>query len=129
MVRALAAACAVMICISLTGCKTDHESVMKDSISKMKELVSILKGVTDEASAKAAGPKIEAVSADMKKLQEDAKKLGDPPKDKQDELMKKYASELASVQADMMKESTRIAMNPKLSTILEPSMKNLSSGF
>jgi hypothetical protein len=131
MTRAMTAAAAAMVLtICLAGCKTDHESLTKDSISKMKEMVSVLKGVTDESSAKAAGPKLEAISKDMKNLQAEMKKLGEPPKEKQEELAKKYVPELMSAQGEVMKEMMRISSDPKLAKAMGDSMRTIKSeGF
>src|SRR5437773_7521802 len=121
----VSAATVLMIC--LVGCKTDHESLTKDSISKMKEMVSVLKGVTDESSAKAAGPKLEAISTDMKNLQAEMKKLSAPPKEKQEDLAKKYVPEMMSAQAELMKEMTRISADPKLAKVIGDSMRKIRS--
>ena len=57
----------------LGGCgKPTPESLAKDVVGKMNDLTGILKGVTDEASAKIAAPKLKAVGEEMQKIQEQA---------------------------------------------------------
>jgi hypothetical protein len=108
--------------IGVSGCKRTHESVIKDEISNMKKLASILKDVKDEASAKAAAPKIESIAKEMKSLGEEAKKMGDPPKDVEETLKKKYKDDRENIRADLSKELTRIMLDPKLSETVTKAM-------
>jgi hypothetical protein len=108
--------CAFMV--AFTGCgKSAAESAMSDALDKMKEQVSILKGVTDEASAKAAAPKLKAIKDDMAKLS--TKTVTAPSADEQAKLMEKYGKEMSEVTAQLTAEMTRIMTNPKLQAALQ----------
>jgi len=105
---------AALVCMVVGGCKRDHEAVMKDSLACMNELVDALKNVKDEASAKAAASKIEAIAERMKKLKEEADKMPKPSTSEDQQLKEKYEKEMKQVQASLMSEAMRIGMNPKL---------------
>jgi hypothetical protein len=115
-----------VLAVLLAGCKTDHESVTKDVIGKMKEMTSVLKGVTDETSAKAAAPKLRSISEQMRKLQDEIKKLGEPTPEVKKELATKYEGQVRDVSMEFFKELSRIGMNPKLAGPINDAMKDFS---
>ncbi len=101
--------------IVLPGCgKATHESLTKDTVSQMKKVVEILKGVKDEASAKAAASKIEAIGKAIRTIKTQAEELGKPTRELEAQLQDKYAEELRSVTMEMGREVMRIQMDPKL---------------
>jgi hypothetical protein len=114
----------------LAGCgsKGDTaESVSKEIVANFQELGAILEGVTDEASAKAAVPKIEAVRAKMRDAARRAKTV--PKIDAETE--KKIAE---STEKDMMAAietigaaKARLSAQPELVAILEPAMQNMET--
>ena len=94
---------AVTLCV--TGCesKPTHESVTQETIDKMEEMVEVLKGIKDEASAKAARPKMEQIKKDMDEIKAKSKALGEPPADVKQKLAEKHKQELEKVTGEMMK--------------------------
>jgi flagellar biosynthesis/type III secretory pathway protein FliH len=115
-VFALAWGLAICCCFVLGGCKTDHEAVMKKSVGKMEEMVGVLKSVQDEASSRAAAPKIKAIAKDMQDLKKEADALGEPSQAEQQRLKTAYNDRIQRASAEGAKEGLRIAMNPKLMT-------------
>jgi hypothetical protein len=111
--------------IGVSGCKSKHEAAISDRLSYVKKLTAVLQGVKDEASAKAAVPKIEAIAKDMKALMEDMEKMGEPSKEEMEKLTKKYKSDAEKAGLDLMKEMARISTDPKLAAVLGGAMKNL----
>src|SRR5437879_5822024 len=109
-------ACAFMM--AFTGCgKSPAEQAMSDTLDKMKEEVAVLKTVTDEASAKAAAPKLKAIHEELAKS---AKNTATPPSpDEAAKLVEKYGKDLAEVTQQMTAEMTRIGSNPKLAPALQ----------
>jgi hypothetical protein len=105
------------------GCsKPTHESVLKDGIAKMKELNTVLASITDESSASAAKPKLQAINADMKKIKEQNDKLPKMTADEEKALKAKYEKDIGSVTADLMSNAMRIGLNPTLAPILKDAM-------
>ena len=102
---------------ALVGCnKPDHEAAIKKTVSKMEELVAVMKSVQDEASSKAAAPKIRDITADLKKYQKEMKELPKPTASEDQRLKTAYEGRMRQVGADMQKEAMRIGFNPKLVT-------------
>ncbi len=57
-----------LVGLSCIGCGSDSgDAVMQDTFSTMKDMTAVLKTVTDEASAKAAVPKLKSLAAQMQK--------------------------------------------------------------
>jgi cytochrome c556 len=106
------------------GCesKPTHESVMKDMIGKMKELVAVLEGVKDEASAASAKPKLQALSKEMKELEATASKLPKASAEEEKRLREKYEPEMKELTPKLFAEVMRVGMDPKLGTVLKDTM-------
>jgi Sec-independent protein translocase protein TatA len=119
-----ALALVALLAFVVGGCesKPTHESVMKDMVGKMKEFVSTLEGVKDEASAEAAKPKLQALNKEMKELQTKASQLPKASPEEEKRLRDKYEPELKELMPKMMAAGMKIAMDPKLSAILKDSM-------
>ena len=110
-------AVATTLCIFLAGCnKPDHEAAIKKTLSKMEELVAVMKSVQDEASSKAAAPKIRDITADLKKYQKEMKEMSKPTAAEDQRLKTAYEGRMRQVGMDMQKEGMRIGMTPKLVT-------------
>jgi hypothetical protein len=71
---------ALLLTLILTGCGRDTpESVAADASSLMKEFGTALDGVTDEASARDAAAKIDALTARAAAIDERVKKVAATP--------------------------------------------------
>jgi hypothetical protein len=112
----------------VAGCsKPTHETIMKDSIAKMKEMTTVLHNVTDEDSAKAAADKLKTIEEAMKKLKTDEEALPKLSADDEKKLMADHETEMKDVENGLMGEMMRIGMNPKLSAPIQEVMKNFSN--
>jgi hypothetical protein len=101
----------MVLVLALSGCKNDAESAMSEMIDKQKDLIKILKGVTDKDSAVAAKAKIEALSKEVAQL---GKKYANK-RAKTDDMTKaeaKYKPEMDQLEAEMKVEMTRIGKIP-----------------
>lgn len=107
------------------GCEETHDSITNKAVGKMEEFAKILEGVKDEASAKAAVSKLEALGEEMKKLKEQADKMGKPDADAEKKLKEKYEERMKTAMGKVMKESMRIGTDPKLGQHIQDAMKNL----
>ena len=109
--------CALLVAaFCLAGCdsKPTHESVTQEGIDKTEEMVEVLKSIKDEASAKAARPKMEQIKKDMEELKKKANALGEPPADVKAKLQEKHKPEMEKLFGEMMKEVMRIGLDPKI---------------
>ena len=111
----------------LTACGGDtHESLMDEISSMMDEMTSILKGVKDESSAKAAVSKLESLGKKGQDLSERMKKLGEPSEEQEKELTAKMMG-MAGKAMVMLGEIARIKGDEKLNAILGSAVEKLSN--
>lgn len=110
----------------LVGCGGDTaESVSKEMIANLKEMATIMSGITDEASAKAAVPKIEAVRV---KMRDAGKRAQNVPKiDSATEKKISDAMEAAAMEAmkTIGAAQERLMARPELMAIIEPALQNM----
>ena len=76
-------AVALLALTFLAGCdsRNTHEAIAEDMVGKMRQMVDVLKGVTDEATAKAAKPKMDTLKKDIDALKAKGDTLGKPSAD------------------------------------------------
>ena len=119
MFRTLAVAC-IAVAIVSSGCdsKPTHDSLAKDLMGKMKEMVAVMKGVKDEATAKAAKPKLEALKKDIEAINAEAAKLPKQSADEEKKFKEKYEPEIDKLMAEFATEGVRIGSNPTLAAEL-----------
>ncbi len=103
------------------------EKVFADMTSNMQEMSAILAGVTDEASAKAAVPRIDAVRANMRDCARRARAV--PRPDAAAEGRINAASE--AVQRDILPAilaaRQRLEARPELMAILAPALQGMEN--
>ena len=116
----------VLGALVLVGCGDSHEAAMNDMIASMEKLNTILDGVQDEASAKAAKPKIEALSKQMDALGQRMEKLGEPSEAQQKELTAKFGKKMEKLGPKMIGNMMRISMNPQFAEHLQEAMKGMN---
>jgi hypothetical protein len=81
----------------------------------MQEMADVLKTVKDESSAKAAAPKIKALSADLKEIQKKMEAMK-PSEAEQKRLAEAHMKPMMEAMGQLVQESMRIGMDPKLQT-------------
>lgn len=125
MIEKLTIAALMLSLMPLSGCGSSdpHEQAIVEMIDTMEEMSGILATVTDEASAEAAKPKLEAVSKRMQASKDNMEKIGKPDKAKEEALKEKYEERMKEVMGKMMKESMRVMMNPEFNKVLADAMK------
>ena len=110
MTKPLAAALAVLL---LAGCASDDaESMVKQTIAAMDETAQVLATVKDEASAKAAVPRLKSLAEQRRKIEEKVATVKTPPPEEQAELQKKYAARLTEVSTRLVQEAMRVSQVP-----------------
>ena len=113
---------AVALCVAGCDSKPTHDSVAHESMDKMKEMVEVLKTIKDEASAKAARPKMEKIKKEMDEIKKKADALGEPPADVKKKLQEEHKAEMEKLFGEMMQEMMRIGMDPKLAPHVKDAM-------
>jgi hypothetical protein len=96
-----------------------HDSLIKELLGTFKDAVGVLKTVKDEKTAKEAEPKVTKVSDQMSDIKKRMDKIGKPTKDQEDELMKKYKTEMETTFKSFADELTRVAKVPGGEDILK----------
>ena len=121
---------ALIVCsLLLSACGGDpYEKAAKQSVNVMEDMVEILEGVTDKASAEAARGKLEKLVSKTKEMKADLMKLGAPTPEQQKKLMEMAQSLQAETQAlsrRMVEALTKINSIPEAKAILDPTTRGL----
>jgi hypothetical protein len=103
------------------------DRLFADMSANMREMSAILTSVTDEASARAAVPRIEAVRESMRDCARRARALPRPDaatEQRQNEAMQQL---MAEVMPEMAKAQARLAERPELMEILAPALQGMEN--
>jgi len=107
------------------GAPDTHESVTTEAIGCMTELAALLDGVTDKASALAAKPNLEALTAKMKDLAARTESLGEPDAETKQQLEQRFQEAMADT--SLMQSLMRLATVPEALEVLDDVMQQLNS--
>jgi hypothetical protein len=103
------------------------DRLFADMSANMREMSAILTSVTDEASARAAVPRIDAVRESMRDCARRARALPRPDaatEQRQNEAMQQL---MAEVMPEMAKAQARLAERPELMEILAPALQGMEN--
>lgn len=126
--RNTAFAIIVLAASMLAGCSgggDTAESVSKEIVANMKEMGAILTGITDEASAKAAVPKIDAVRAKMRDAGQRAKKVPKIDAATEQKIANDTQQGMGEAMAAISAAQQRLITKPELMAIIEPALQNM----
>jgi thiamine biosynthesis lipoprotein ApbE len=112
--------------VALAGCKSEAEKQLTDVTNKQKEMITVLKSVTDQASAKSADPKLKQIAQDLTATFQ-RMKTTKATQDEQKRLLEKFKAEQEQTNKDMQAEMTRIAKIPGAPQELLDGMMAISS--
>jgi Tfp pilus assembly protein PilP len=112
--------------LTLAGCKSEAEKQLTDVTNKQKEMITVLKSVTDQASAKSADPKLKQIAQDLTATFQ-RMKTTKATQDEQKRLLEKFKAEQEQTNKDMQAEMTRIAKIPGAPQELLDGMMAISS--
>jgi repressor of nif and glnA expression len=117
-----------MLALCFAGCKSESEAAISDMADKQKEMVKILKGVTDKDSAVAAKSKLQALGKDMGEIatRMDKKKVDEAEMKK---LSEKYKPQMEQSGKDLMAEMERIAKIPGAQEAISEGMASMGSAM
>lgn len=103
------------------------EKVFADMSTNLREMSSILTSVTDEASAKAAVPKIEAVRIKMRDCAKRAKSVSMPDAATEQRLNAKMQAVQTEVMPSIAAANARLAAQPELMAIIGPALQGMEN--
>jgi hypothetical protein len=103
------------------------ESISREIIAIMKTMTAVFNSITDEASAKAAIPKITASRATMRDIASRAKKVKMPSKAAEAELEAKLGQEQAETMTAFAVARGKLLEKPELVAIVEPALAGMEN--
>jgi hypothetical protein len=113
------------------GCKDSSNdaaaALFADMSANMREMVAILTSVTDEASATAAVPRIEAVREKMRDCARRAREMPKPDAATEARLNEDMQKLMAEVMPQMASAQARLAERPELMAILAPALQGMEN--
>jgi hypothetical protein len=121
----LAAAATQPTTVASTQPANTHEKLAVEMITFINGLNKTLQSVTDEASAKAAVPKLVEAKKTTDKLKKATEEAGQPSQDVIEKLMSKYGAQLKVSFDGTVGNLQRIGQDPKVMAILEKPLKDL----
>ena len=121
------AAFVLMFCLLLTGCGPDTpDSLGKEALDIMEDLVEVLEGVDDVDSARAAKPEIQGIADRLEDNFSRRRALGDPTPEEQDAFEANHGDRAEAINTRMAAEISRIAaLGPEVNAELEVGMQAL----
>lgn len=120
----------VMALSFVSGCSGDGdtaERVFGDMAANMKEMSAILTSVTDEASAKAAVPKIDAVRTKMRDCARRARAVPRPDAATEQRLNEAAQAVQREVMPTIAAAKERLAAQPDLMAIVAPALQGMEN--
>lgn len=122
----------LVLALSLVaGCSRGNgdsaEKVFADMTANMHEMSAILASVTDEASAKAAVPGIDAVRAKMRDCAKRAREVPRPGAAAEQRLDAAAQAMQREVLPAMLAERQRLQSRPELMAILAPALQGMEN--
>jgi hypothetical protein len=103
------------------------EKVFGDMAANLREMSSILAGVTDEPSAKAALPRIAAVRVKMRDCARRAKTVPRPDAATEQKLNATSQAVMAEVMPTIAAAQARLAARPELMAIIGPALQGMEN--
>lgn len=112
------------LCLLLPACgkSSPHEALADEATASLENLVTVLEGATDEASAKASLPKLEQAITRMKEVETRMKAMEKPTAEQEAAMEARHKGKVDGLTGRMTTQMMRIATDPKLSAVLAPAL-------
>lgn len=114
-----------LVITSCGGGIGSYEDGMEAQADLMGEMISVLKGVDDEASANKAADRIEEIGGKMAEIANQMKELPRPDAKEMQELAKKQRAKMQAIQQEAMQQMVKIAQYPVLQDAWMNTMNNV----
>jgi hypothetical protein len=105
----------------LVGCGDSHKKVFSDTAAATEEFAATLATCTDEASAKAAEPKLKGIIQKLRDIGARQKKLGKPSESEAVGMIVELGAVFKATDK-LVAETKRIRADPKLQAVLKPTL-------
>jgi len=118
----------LLAAVVLAGCGGGDtpQSLSKEMMGNFNIMASILEGIDDEASAKGAVPKIDAVRASMRDIAKRSKGVKtDAATDKA--ISESMAKEMSAAQQRIAAAMGKLVAKPEVMAILQPAMAGMEN--
>ena len=118
----------LLVAVVLAGCGGGDtpQSLSKEMMGNFNIMASILEGIDDEASAKGAVPKIDAVRASMRDIAKRSKGVKtDAATDKA--ISESMAKEMPAAQGRIAAALGKLVGKPEVMAILQPAMTGMEN--
>lgn len=113
------------------GCKDNSNDasnqLFADMTANMREMSAILTSVTDEASATAAVPRIEAVRERMRDCAKRARDMPRPDAATEKRLNEEMQKLMAEIMPTIASDQARLAQRPELMAIIGPALQGMEN--
>lgn len=119
MKRQLAFAVVVIFALCSSGCGDSHDSLTKEGMSAMTEMIGVLDGIKDAASAKAAKDKLKSIADKLKDIQQRQSKLPAPTEAEAKAMGEKYGKQMEELQMKLAGNMMRIGFDPAIRAELD----------
>jgi hypothetical protein len=106
--RASLTAVLLAMLITQAGCEETHDSLTGKAIGKLEQMIKIAESMKDDASVRAAQPKLEKLSAEAQVLREQYEKLGPPDAATKAKLTRKYQDRVRKLEEKFLMEMMRV---------------------
>lgn len=124
--RVLMAAVAGVLCVSCGGGGiSSYEDGMKAQAEIMEEMVDVLEGVKDQASAEKAASEIEALGTRMADVIAQVRTLPPPSREQMQDIAEKYGADGREFQTKAAAQMMKLAEYPALSEAWMRVMSNM----
>ena len=121
----------VLVLSLVAGCSRGDgdtaEKVFADMTANMQEMSAILTGVTDEASARAAVPRIGAVRARMRDCARRARAVPRPDAATEQRINEASLAVQREVMPAIASAQQRLAAQPELGAIIAPALQGMEN--
>jgi hypothetical protein len=118
--RLMALALMLALMLGVAGCGGDtHESLAGEAVSTMKQLLTALETVKDEASATAAKDTLKSLVQKLNDINQRQAKLPAPTEADVKAMDSKYGKEMEQLQQKFTGQMMRIQFDPKISSVLD----------
>lgn len=101
------------------GCGDSHESLATEARSTMEQMLSVLEGVKDEASAIKAKPTLKKLAEHLNDINARQSKLPTPTEAQVKANLEKHGKEAEALQQRFVSQMMRIGFDPKLRAALD----------
>lgn len=115
MIRLLMVTFVSMLCIACSSGISSYEEGIEAQSDIMAEMVSVLEGVTDEASAEKASGEIEALGNRLGELAREVQELPTPTMEEMQEIARKQSAQQQDFQNKALPQMMKLAQYKSLS--------------